>query len=100
MARILTLGILFGILVLSGAAALLMGGTSTFDMLGFTLTVFRMTYWMLGVALYYPLLAALGENDLEEDWNRINAGNVAVALYRGLEFLVVGVTLAVLISQI
>lgn len=96
----LAIGILLALLLITGMSALVMGGTSTFDLLGMVLTAFRMTAWVIGVSAYYPLMVAMGEDDLEKDWQRINDGNVAVAVFRGLEFAVVGITLALLLSQI
>lgn len=100
MKRKITLATLMLGLVLASMIVLKLGGKSDFDMIGFGLMCVRMTAWAIGVSFYYPLMAALGDDDLEEDYQRINSGNAAVAIYRGFEFAVVGATAAVLVSQI
>lgn len=100
MKRKLTIGWILLALILAALAVIHLGGTSKFDMLGFCLMMVRMLAWVVGVSFYFPLMAALGDDDLEQDYSRINDGNVAVAVYRGLELAVVGATAAVLISQI
>lgn len=100
MKRKLTLFLIMLALVLACVSVILLGGKSTFDMLGFALLWVRMTAWALLVSFYYPLMAALGEDDLAEDYQRINDGNVAVAIDRAGEFIVVGATAAVLVTTI
>lgn len=100
MKRKLTIAGIVAALVLSALLVLHLGGTSKFDMIGFGLMCVRMLAWVVGVSFYFPLMAALGDDDLEQDYARINDGNAAVAIYRGAELLIVGATNAVLVSQI
>lgn len=100
MKRKITLAALIVAMTVGALFVLRLGGTSTFDVLGFALLLVRMLAWALVVAFYYPLNAALGDDDLEQDYARINDGNTAVAVFRGLEFAVVGITAAMLISKI
>lgn len=100
MKRKITLLGLVAIMILGALFVLRLGGTATFDVLGFSLLLVRMLAWVLIVAFYYPLNAALGDDDLEKDYGRINDGNIAVAVFRGLEFAVVGATAALLITKV
>lgn len=100
MKRKLTLACILLVLVVASLIVIQLGGTSSFDMIGFGLVFVRMTAWLLMVAFYYPIIAALGDDDLEKDWSRINAGNTAVSLYRGVEFAVVGVAALMLVYKI
>lgn len=77
-----------------------LGGGGKYDGQGFTLLFMRMALWLILVTIIYPIRAAMEDDDLEEDFERINQGNVAVAIYRGAEFLIVGAAAAVLVSQI
>lgn len=98
--RAATLAILILTLLIGVEAVIYLGGTSSFDLLGFALVVVRMLGWILVVSFYYPLAAALGDDDLQEDYARINDGNVAVAVFRGLELAGISFTAAMLISKI
>lgn len=67
---------------------------------GFLLGVLRVMFWFIIVVGYAPMKALLEEDDVKQDWARINDGNTAVGLYRGLELLGVSVAAALLIAQI
>lgn len=87
-------------LIVASALFVLFGGMSAYDLQSIGLVFVRLNAWVLVIIFYPRLMAKLGDDDLEEDWKRINDGNVAVAAYRGLEFAVVGFASAMLIFKI
>lgn len=76
------------------------GGTNAYDMQAIGLVFVRLNMWVLTVVFYQRLMAALGDDDVETDWDRINAGNVAVSVYRAVELIVIGGASALLISKV
>lgn len=94
------LHILALVLVLASGLFIILGGGSAYDLQSIGLVFVRLNAWMLAIIFYPRLMARFGDDDLEQDWKRINDGNLAVAAYRGVEFAVVGVAAAVLIAQV
>lgn len=76
------------------------GGYSDYDFQGLGLTVLRLNLLMLWVMFVLKLRAAAEGDDLDEDWKRIDGGNIATGVYRGLEFLGLVVAGALLIGKI
>lgn len=100
MKRKLTLAVLMVLLAVLSLVVIRIGGTNAYDVQGFGLVFVRLNIWVLAVVFYQRLAAALGDDDLENDWTRINDGNLAVALYRVGEFAVVGIAAAVLVGKV
>lgn len=89
-----------GALLLASILIVLLGGASAYDLQSIGLVFVRLNAWILAIIFYPRLMSALGDDDLEDDWKRINDGNVAVAAYRGVEFAVVGIAAALLIFKV
>lgn len=87
-------------LIVFSALFILAGGLSSYDVQSLGLVFVRLNMWVLAVVFYPKLMALMGDDDLEEDWKRINDGNTAVAAYRGVEFAIVGIAAALLIFKI
>ena len=91
---------LAGVLIITSILFVLIGGGSAYDLQSIGLVFVRLNAWFLAIIFYPRLMSALGDDDLEDDWKRINDGNVAVAAYRGVEFAVVGIASALLIFKV
>lgn len=88
------------ILILASSLFIVLGGGSAYDLQSIGLVFVRLNAWVLAIIFYPRLMARFGDDDLEQDWHRINDGNLAVALYRLGEFAVVGVAAALLIGKV
>lgn len=100
MRRKIIVGLLVTLLALLSLLVVRIGGTNAYDMQGMGLLFVRLNAWLLAVMFYRALAAALGDDDLEQDWTRINDGNLAVALYRVGELAVVGLATAMLVAKV
>lgn len=98
--RKLVIGVLVIVLSVLSFKALNAGGGNDYDWQSLWLVLARLNMWVLAIVFYRNLMAAMGDDDLEADWQRINDGNIAVALYRLTEFAVMGITAGLLISKI
>jgi hypothetical protein len=87
-------------LIFASALFIALGGINAYDLQSIGATFVRLNAWVLVVTLYPRLMAKLGDDDLEQDWQRINDGNLAVAAYRSVEFAIVGIAAAMLIYKI
>lgn len=74
--------------------------SASFDIQAHLLTLWRMTALLIWVVSARYLISMINADDLEEDYARINEGNTAVGIYRGLEFFGLIIAAAVLIAQI
>lgn len=77
-----------------------LGGNSDYDMQALAKVAATIIIWFLIVVGYARIKALVEEDDLVQDWLRINDGNVAVAIYRGLELFGVSIAAALLITKI
>lgn len=92
-------GLVVTLAILSGLV-LLANGMAVYDLQSMGLIFVRINAWIIALSFYRMVAAALGDDDLEADWGRINEGNVAVALYRAVEFAVIGAALAMLVYKV
>ena len=80
--------------------SIMLGGASTYDIQGMVLVFTKLTIWVIAVGYYQKLMSAMGDNDMEDDWKRMNEGNLGISIYRTAQLVVVGIASAVLINKI
>lgn len=95
----IALCVLLGVMVIH-LAALKETDPTAYDRQAFTLFGVRVLSWFLIVVGYAPIKSLFEEDDLEQDWSRIDAGNISVGNYRGLELLGVSIAAAVLVTKV
>lgn len=77
-----------------------MTSDSDYDYHAWLLTAARMAVLALYVMFIMKLIALIEGDDIEEDWKRIDSGNVATAVFRGLEFASLVIAAAMLIAKV
>lgn len=100
MRKTLGIGALLVALAVASFFAVGMTDNSTYDIQSLILSVFRLNVLMIWVMFVLKLRAAIEGDDLEEDWKRIDQGNIATAIYRGAEFAGIVVAGALLIQKV
>lgn len=90
--------VVFALLI--SVVAIYFEATTDYDWQSIKLALLRVTVWVLFVLFYTKVKSLFEDDDDEEDWARINAGNVAVSVYRGLELLGVCIAASMLVWQI
>lgn len=81
-------------------AVIFLGGVSSYDLQGLALVPMKLLALVLWIYFYSRVMPLLGDDDVNEDWERINSGNLAVALYRALEYAVIVIAGAMLIYKV
>ena len=73
---------------------------SSYDWQAIKLVFLRLNIWFLAVTFYAAAKSLIEDDDYEADWERINSGNVAVAVYRAVAFGAVAVAAGMLVGKI
>lgn len=88
------------IVVVLAAIVVSIGGGGAYDVQALVLLALRVVTWFLIVIGFTRFHSLCEDDDREEDYQRINQGNAAVGIYRGLELFGVSIAAALLIAQV
>ena len=77
-----------------------LSGHATYDLQSILVAAQRCAYFILWSISILYIFTALTDDDLEKDYDRINQGNVAVAIYRGAQLYGIYYAGSVLLAKV